>query len=66
MNVDLARIQFAFTSINAGGHYQRTWDSEHQPLLPRSLPGTTVPGGHRVYRRFRQIAHGGVCRQLPR
>ena len=27
---------------HAGGHYQRTWDSEHQPLLPRALPRTTV------------------------
>jgi ATP-binding cassette, subfamily C, bacterial CydC len=32
---------------HAGGHYQRMWDSEHQPL-PCSLPGTTVPGGHRI------------------
>ena len=51
---------------HAGGPYQRMWDSEHQPLVPRSLPGTTVPGGNRVYGRFRQIAHGGVCRRLPR
>jgi ATP-binding cassette subfamily C protein CydC len=27
---------------HAGGHYQRMWDSEHQPLLPRALPRTTV------------------------
>ena len=51
---------------HADGPYQRMWASEHQPLVPRSLPGTTVPGGHRDYGRFRQIAHGGVCRRLPR
>jgi ABC-type multidrug transport system fused ATPase/permease subunit len=30
---------------HAGGPYQRMWDSEHQRLVPCSLPGTTVPGG---------------------
>jgi len=27
---------------HAGGHYQRMWDSEHQPLPPRALPRATV------------------------
>jgi ATP-binding cassette, subfamily C, bacterial CydC len=27
---------------HAGGHYQRMWDTEHQPLLPSALPRTTV------------------------
>jgi ABC-type multidrug transport system ATPase subunit len=51
---------------HAGGHYQRMRDGEHRPLPPCPLPGATVTGGHRVYGRFRHIAHGGVCRRLPR